>query len=305
MDRTFEWLWKRVLVYAPKCPIPLAQEFINTAYSRAISFYRWNCLRKEGGFFIEAPYQTGTVTVTEGSTSVVGSGTTWTTDMEGMQFLTAGIAPYFTVVDVASATSLTLDRPYSKEDGVGLTYSIQQIYLEAPSDFVEFESVRDLVNNWSIRFDVPQAVLDTWDAQRTFSGDPWLLSPAAPSSSGLRRYEIWPRPGASASLPFRYYSKPPLLSANSDTPIFPIRGDILVEGALSELAKWPGLVDAPNPFFNLSLHKLHNEEFEKKLHSAAMEDQESNQTWIKYADEDRLPFAPIDAKFWQTHGLVY
>src|SRR5688572_1315969 len=115
-DSTFEQIWRRLLLYAPELPIPLAQEFVNSAYSRALTRYRWSQTRKLGAFTIPALYTTGTITTTQGSTAVVGSGTVWTSAMVGRQlFLSSGA--FYTIETFTDATNIVLDRPFAEASG--------------------------------------------------------------------------------------------------------------------------------------------------------------------------------------------
>lgn len=313
-DTTFERLWKGLLVHAPELPVPMAQEFVNTAYSRALAGWNWSGLKKYGEFAIPEPYNTGTVSITQGSTTVLGVGTTWTTSMAGRQLIVGGIGPFYDIASVESGTSLTLARPFSSQNGLdvtGSTYSIEGVYLVCPSDFLHFWAVRDNTNRWRLWHNFRQEVLDYWDPMRTTVGTSWLLATAGPAgalpaaTAGLTRYEIWPRPGGARSYPFSYEAKPPLMSAASDAPIYPIRGDIVREGALAELSLWPGTTNQPNPMFNLDKHQIHETRFKEKLGAAEREDNEIAQTQLKYFDTDSIMWAPIDAAFIQTHDISF
>ena len=70
-------------------------------------------------------YATGTLSVTQGSTSVTGSGTTWTNGMVGQSILLEDF--WYTVASVGSATSITLDSSYRGTTLSGSTYVIADI----------------------------------------------------------------------------------------------------------------------------------------------------------------------------------
>lgn len=73
---------------------------------------------------LEDYYNTGTVTMTQGSTSITGSGTTWDDQMEGMTFRVNEFSKEYTVRTVNSATSITLREEYDGDSGVGKSYKI-------------------------------------------------------------------------------------------------------------------------------------------------------------------------------------
>lgn len=72
-----------------------------------------------------AIYGTGTVTATDGSATVTGSGTAWTANLDpGMIFDVAGAtAPFRFVKSVDSNTQVTLDQPWTGSTGAGKTYN--------------------------------------------------------------------------------------------------------------------------------------------------------------------------------------
>jgi hypothetical protein len=69
-------------------------------------------------------YQTGTAAVTNGSATVTGTGTTWTSAMVGGVFKIEGVAADYTVLSVESTTSLTLSATYTGTTAAGASYQI-------------------------------------------------------------------------------------------------------------------------------------------------------------------------------------
>ena len=75
-----------------------------------------------------------------------------------------------------------------------------------------------------------------------------------------------------------------------------------MEGALAELAVWPGLTGSPNMYFNPLVHQTHEARFQDVLQKYEREDQEISQTDVTNADSG-LNFPPIDARYFQEHAL--
>ena len=70
-------------------------------------------------------YSTGTVTVTNNSVAVTGSGTAWTAaDMEGKAFKVNEFSEPYVVREVTDTTNLVLDREYGGASGAGKAYKI-------------------------------------------------------------------------------------------------------------------------------------------------------------------------------------
>ena len=80
-----------------------------------------------------APYVTGTVSMTQGSTSVSGSGTTFTSAMTGRKLTTAYGNPWY-VFTYVGATSGTLAQAYAEEDVTGSGFSIFCDEYDLPLD---------------------------------------------------------------------------------------------------------------------------------------------------------------------------
>jgi hypothetical protein len=310
-DATYEQLFKRLIVHAPDVSVPLAMEFINTAYSRALALHDWSALRALVNVYIPAAESTGTLSMTQGSSTITGVGTAFTSDMEGRQ-VRVDAQPYFTILSVQSPTSLTVDRAWVKPSATGLAYEITLSIITTPSDFGHFISFVDPENNWKLHTSFLSENIDQWDAERTSAGTSFLVVPQGVTGSGyatiaagLRRFELWPRPSGAHVYSYSYIRKPPLLNAYSDRPIWPIRGDVIRAGAIAELCKWPGSRQTPNPHFDLNLSALYAEDFRRELGRCAREDQEVAPTNISYDDPfNGLMFAPLDARFIQSHDIV-
>jgi hypothetical protein len=71
-------------------------------------------------------YTTGTVTVTENSTTVTGSGTSWTSAMDGRWFHVTNTDNWYRIATVNNATSLDLETYYEEDSASTQTYTIGQ-----------------------------------------------------------------------------------------------------------------------------------------------------------------------------------
>lgn len=307
-DWTFEQLWKAVQLHAPDCPQPLCSLYVNKAYRRAATYDRWSGLRIEKDVRVPLIYSTGTVTVVNGSTTVTGSATVWTSSMVGRQFMAQALAPVYTISAVdAVGQTLTLDRSYERESASGITYEINQIYIEVPADFGAWDVIRDIDNNWKLHTNFQQRQIDIWDAKRVQVGTPWVVAeaPYKPVSGAapVTRFEFWPRPLGPKTYAYRYIAMPTAMSAATDRPIPMFRGDVLVKGALAELCLWPGTATLKNPYYNISQHALMEKEFQEELRELWRLDQDRGQTAILYEDWEGVPYAPIDARYLQTHDV--
>ncbi len=92
-----------------------------------------------------ASYTTGTIAVINGSSTIVGTGTTFTAGMVGQRILIAGV--WYTIQSFANATHIDISVNYAGSAASGLTYSITQGWDD---DFQDF-GASSLVNNTDYR----------------------------------------------------------------------------------------------------------------------------------------------------------
>jgi hypothetical protein len=126
-----------------------AREDILTAVSTAISRATEEFLSRDWSFLerytdrvnfpLQAPYSTGTVTVTQDSKTVTGSGTTFTKDMEG-SFIQINGGEFYEIRSFTSATSISLVIPYQSSSASAQTYEIFKRFYPLPLDFIRFKT---------------------------------------------------------------------------------------------------------------------------------------------------------------------
>jgi len=265
-------------------------------------------------------YNGGTVTTTQGSTTVTGIGTAFTAAMAGRQFRLTTTTPIYTVtaVDIVLQT-LTLDLPWGPASYIGHAYEIYSAYVSPPTDFNYFLTVWDPNFNWQLHLNITQREVNTWDAQRSNRGQAYLVSPRdyyTPSGSTipLPRFEVWPHVTSAYVLPFLYLSRATDLQDSGALLPRYIRGDVLLELALAEAARWPGpglsvnekgYTRPSNPYFNLQLAQMHEAKAEFMINELERQDEEISIMNVQYDSITRLPWAPLptDSSFWQKHAL--
>jgi len=92
-----------------------------------------------------ASYTTGTADVTQDSTAVTGTDTTWAEAMIGRLIKFASEDEYYEISAVGSTTSITLTSAYIGSTDTDLTYSIYKIYYPLASDFKQMKWAKQLV----------------------------------------------------------------------------------------------------------------------------------------------------------------
>lgn len=108
---------------------------VNDAYVRDIpSRFEWDWLHKTGQITLQASYNTGTVSVTQGSNAITGTDTVWTSDMTGMKFTVPSTNEIYTFTCLSTVTG-TLDKNYIGDDDSAANYLIFQDTYALASDY--------------------------------------------------------------------------------------------------------------------------------------------------------------------------
>lgn len=278
---TFKDVWNMVSLHAGSPDVLLCRAWTQWAYNEFCERRAWSHLRAETVITTNVQ-KTGTCIVTKGSATVTGGTLTFAATDIGRQFRVSSI-PIYTIiaVDPAGATTATLERVYSEATTVGSTTAyILDAYVTMPEDFHRFISVLDPANQWRLRFWISQDLLNMWDPGRQSSSNPCLLASQAyspvPGMTGQPRYELYPYQTGFATYPVWYYRKPENMLDSQEIigPLARRAMEILLDGALSRCAMWPGTTTGKNPYFSLSLAERHEQLFEKKIQEVTVVDEE-------------------------------
>lgn len=325
-NNTLQEMAREVHLYSDGvCPILLCTRFIRDRYRKICDRVLWSFKLARGAFETPASYSTGTVTMTNASTTVTGSSTAWTTapvSLVGQQLKVNGVV--FTITAVGSDTSLTIDQAWMQATTAGMTYIACQAYIGPvpgttvpglatwPSDFHGWYSVVDPTNSWKLHLGINSTEIDRIDARRSATGTPYILANGvyntqmvgvSAGATPFMVYELWPHPLNLRQYMFTYERRIPDLSASTDTPIPIIRSDIIVKGGLADLARWPGTPERRNPMWDQTLinWRSREQEFEAELQKQIVEDQTIMQNDLSFGRDFR--YAPIDANFMRSHAF--
>lgn len=306
MADDFQTLWRSLRLHVPQLPPLLAQRFIKERYRQICERGAWSRLRTEIQLLTNVPTDDGTVAVTRGSAVITGTGTNWTAAEVGRQFQVSSVSPTYTVLSVDSTTQITLTQTYGGDSATGASYRLVDMYVSMPADFMRWLVLVDPQRGWRIRHWVTQDELSRNDPQRVNAGDPWVLADRAYSSAGLVQYEWWPIPATARPYQGLYIRRAADLVNPTDTPIWPLRGDEILKGAMVDVCKWPGTAEQPNPLFaQRHLMAAYEAEFQDLLIELERQDQDIMLTWYAEQGWADWPYAPLDAKFLQSHSVPW
>lgn len=314
---TFADLWRGVLLRCPSASPFLAQQWVQYRFRNIVERRQWSWLIKNGQFIVSNAITSGTVNVTRGDAEVAGVGTTWDGSEVTKQFRPSYTYPIYTILDVnVGAQTLTLDEVYGGPTQSSLGYTIWQAYFTVPSDFHKFTTVVDPAFNWQLWLQIQQPEINMWDAQRSNQGTSWVVSPydycnQKFADPPLPRYEFWPHTFINRVYPFLYESRPADLNDTGASLPRYVSGDVILEGALADAARWPGPSrDIVSPYFNLQLATHHEQRFLDQVYRMEIQDDEVAETMVNYGSPSMgtMPFAPLpwaDAAWLQNHAVSW
>jgi hypothetical protein len=138
------------------------------------------------------------------------------------------------------------------------------------------------------------------------SGDVFIIQAVSQTTSGVPRYELWPRPiNAQYCYPFLYACKlPDLTDERPQLPDFIARrGDVLLEMSLGKAALFPGTETMRNPYYSLQTAQMHFGKAETLIYELEKKDDE---TATKDLSFYTLPWAYgpyFDGAWNQSHAI--
>lgn len=206
----------------------------------------WSFFFKKGSLDFVAEYSTGTVSVTNGSATVTGSGTTFTSGMVGRTIRIAGSDEYI-IGAYVSGTEITLARNFTGDTASAQTYAIYQSEYEIPSDVKEVLGVWDVTNNHRIfpdtRDDIKSKSVNTsvpafehihgynyGHGHHHFNLHPWkVYSIVDLGTNNIPEMRFYPQPKSVAHIEIWYWRTFTPVTTVDSTIDFPADLDLLIK----------------------------------------------------------------------------
>lgn len=169
----------------------LLRDIFQSKYGSILDFHPWSFLHLWSAVRLPADYTTGTISLTQGSSTVTGVGTVWSSSHVGRYLLAGGEIP-LKVTAVGGATSLTIETPWGQSSQTGISYRLRTLVL-----FTGIPEVHSIYRIWwrSRYHPLDEKTLDyidSIDPGRMSSGDPILYSTRGFSATNGMMFEVWP-----------------------------------------------------------------------------------------------------------------
>lgn len=251
------------------------QRWINLIYGDIVSRFPFEFLYKTEIVQTTTQYTTGTVSISNGGTTVTGVGTTFTSSMVNWYIQFAGSTNWYLVTTFNSATSLTVSPTYNEPNVTNGTYVLRQRWYDLTSDVDRVMSVTQTntplkltnLGVWTrdmYQPDITDVSIPT--GYVLFQQDP------ATAASGLkvRQMGFFPQPDAIYNIEVKYFFIPNDLSADTDVPVIPQNYiTVLLEGG-----EWMG-----SKYLNASEEPSLLQSYEMKL-AKMIEQENSNDDYL-------------------------
>lgn len=249
---------------ATKRAVILSQ--INNRYAWVSSKSHWSWLYSTVDFNFEEMYDTGTISMTRGSNTVTGVGTTFSAALlPGWKLLPNGVNHAYNITGITNATTLTIESEFSGSENLSdVTFKIVKPIYELPADV---ENVQSIVID-GVGEMVPVGTQEMRRIQQNdpqYTDDPrYYTLTARRAADGIRTIEIYPYPEDIAQVHIDYgVNVMSLTDSETSYPLIPDRyRHILYYGGLSEFFLYlgdPNKSALAESYFQRTLSNMEND----------------------------------------------
>ena len=305
----------------PLATLPL----VKRAYKDIRDSREWSFLNQTGSWFAPSIITSGTVHVTQFSTSVVADATAsplWLAvalpappalPLTLRQFRVTG-GPIYNIIAYDGTSTITLDRPFAEQSATAASYMIYQPYVPSPAvDFKRSLSMVDPINMYRFRYRNlfrTQKEVDRVDPNRqNYSTPIWMAAHdyvLMPGDTQQRpRFEAWPGPVQQIGYIWEYMTKG---DAVLPTDVLPgqIPDQVIMARARHyghELVANQPNVDVNTKAYHLSALTRVDAEYRDLLNTAQLRDNEIFDSRVVSEDCGPTFSGPLDSNWLQSHEL--
>lgn len=224
-----------VRTWVPKnMPVRGFVHILNEVIKRIRAKGSWSWMFASDTFETTAEYTTGTADVTNASTTVSGTGTTWTSGMVGRKIRFAG-GPEYTISAFSSTTEITLSEAYTGDTDTDLAYTIYQNLYSLASDCQKVVKLWDVTNGREIKA-VSAGSLRSKEHVSYTVGDVTEWAPWGRDTNKYPRVYLFPYPADPVVIEYVYLKKHTELTKPDDDIGLPDNlDDVIISGCLANV----------------------------------------------------------------------
>lgn len=247
MYSTFQSCYQEVLNRTRSLPqqsyLSPLKNAVNAIYQELCSWREWPFLQKTGRLSLTPPVTTGTLTGTQGSNVLTGSGSAFSLSMNNWYVMVGADQTLYEVTGVdVTAQTLTV-TPSLANTYLAQDFSLFPFSYQLPSDFRIPEPITAFQLAPQMRFIGSREMQSTVTNARFGSPDRWSIAYRS-SAPQTPQMVFYPFPDNPIAVQFLYLPQLPDLSADSDPILIPSNyRRAIIEGAMAIFYR--DVLDAP------------------------------------------------------------
>jgi len=296
----FKLMALNIKQFCPGLSIPVIKQRINVRYKQLIEQEDWVFLNDSE--VVTLPERVNNTSsescdATFGSTTITGTGTSWTSILGGKLFRVGGDSQFYRISAYVSGMELTLDKAYAQDSTTSQDFEYWDEYYSPTSS--------DIGKIGGISYDLPLRAkslgyIQRLDPERTSTGSPVYYSVyKRASEGGVTSFDIWPVPDDNYGVMVFYKKSVDMLSANSDEPLF---NSALLESASLWDCYRLSFALTQNPAF-MGLARDAMLEYQGVLRSTIIQDLESSSLPTKVRDVNSYDGVLYSNDYILNHGV--
>lgn len=208
--------------------------WVNQRWKELANTTTLRTLRRRGTLTLNPPEQEGTVTATIGDPLITGTGTNWTSVLEG-QYIRL-VAVWYEIASVVNATTIIMANPFTENSSAGMGYKIvQQRYRLLPKirklAAFRYQRTRQIIIPSSM-----EGLDQAFPGRITTASTPQWIAEDSPDVDGVKRVEVYPYPSRLDILDYLYWEEAEDLGYREQLPTF-IDIEALREGVMIDVMR--------------------------------------------------------------------
>lgn len=216
----------------------VCQDHIDTIQDNDIcGAYDFSFLKDYSEITTAPTYTTGTVSITQDSTSATGSGTSWLTATHTGRIIKFNSdSEYYEITAIVDGTQvMTLSSAYIGDTDTDATYNMYKIYYDLPTDFKKMV--------WAKQIDTPDVILplreittvNAYTDEFDYSGNIQAYILSGLNSSGTPQVRFYPMQTTRKKVHICYIKKLPTINSTGATSKIPSSVHMLFVYKLNEI----------------------------------------------------------------------
>lgn len=232
---TYGQLRMAIAQLAPGKSLDVIDGFLSDRWTEILDRLNWSRIEAQGVLTSPASYADGTITVTNGSSAIAGSGTAWTAAMSSRIIRINGEPDYYGFTYDSGTTAL-LDRAYTGATASGLSYRIDRNLYTLPLDTRVLHSVRCSTSPRPLEEMGIAVANETWPGRNVY-GTPthFVRYMDAATDPGIMQIELLPVPETVLTFPIWYTYDQAAPTSTATNLMTWVRNGALKAGVLADL----------------------------------------------------------------------